>query len=178
MRQRIDVRGIHVGVVRQIRGRIETGRRVAPLVPAKLIVVIEWIDVRGLHIRIIRKISGSVEEGVRVAPLLPAELLEVLIRIDPCGGDIRIVLQIVDVVEAVRGGQRAWRCQCQASFAGLAIDGARARQRRECIVPGRSRHRRLDGDRPVVRVAECAAGSGVAVVIVSVSVPKKSGSPR
>src|SRR5215216_5877423 len=44
VRQRIDLRRLHVGIGRQIGGRVEADRRVAALVPARRIVVIERID--------------------------------------------------------------------------------------------------------------------------------------
>ena len=96
------LRGGDVRIGRKIRGRVEADRRVAALVPADEIVVVERIDVRGGDVGVGRQIAGRVEQRVRIAAFLPADGLEMPERIDARRRDVGIVLQVVDVVEAVR----------------------------------------------------------------------------
>ena len=109
MRQRIGTRRGDVGIGRKIRRRVEIDGRVAPFVPAELIVVVERVDVRCRHVGVGREISAHVEQRVRIAALPPAKGLEVRERIDARGRNVRIVLQVVDVVEAVPGDEFAGR---------------------------------------------------------------------
>ena len=111
------LRRLHVRIGRQIVGRVEAGRRIASLVPAGLMVVIERVDAGRLHVRIGREIAVGVEQRVRIAPFLPAGGLEMLERIDVRRRDVRIVLQVIDVVEAVRGEQLARRERLAALLA-------------------------------------------------------------
>jgi hypothetical protein len=106
VRERIDTSRSYVRIVGEVVGGVETDRRIAALVPAHRVIMIERIDPRRRDIRIGREIALGIEQCVRIAAFLPADRLEVLERIDVSGGDVRVLLEIIDVVEA----GRARRC--------------------------------------------------------------------
>ena len=61
VRERIDARRRHVGVVRQVAGAVEPGVRIAALVPAEQIVVLQRVDAGRRNVRIVPEVVLRVE---------------------------------------------------------------------------------------------------------------------
>ena len=83
----------------QIERRVEGGGRIAPLLPAALVIVLERIDAGRGDVLVDREITRGVEEGVRIAPLVPAEGVEVRQRIDAREVHVGIAAVVVERVE-------------------------------------------------------------------------------
>src|SRR5437763_1095284 len=62
--QRIEVRGVHIRIIRQIGCRVEGDRRIAALMPAELAVMIERIEVRRLNVGVVCQITQGIEVSV------------------------------------------------------------------------------------------------------------------
>ena len=116
--------------------------------PAEIVVVVERVGPAGRYVGIGREIALCVEQRVRIAPFVP-ELLEMPEWFDVRRRDIGVVRQVIDVVEAVRCGQRGERDRL-APLARSKLEKVRER------IDGRGRDIRIGAEER--RNVECRRG--------------------
>ena len=99
MEQRVHVRGAHLGVLRQVVGRVEVRADAAPLGPPREQVVEERVHAVGADVRVGVEVVPRAEEGVGVAAFVGAPERIVFGGIAPRRGDGRVVGEVPGLVD-------------------------------------------------------------------------------